>query len=180
MTLFAARGYDQTSVSRIAQLAGVSRASIFWHFGDKATLFRETCRHFLVPFRRSLEQDTSPLDPRAAIKQQVATYERFIEDNQETIRAFVSWVFSSPQHAQDLRDELMALHAAFVRNLERSLGAVLREPGAAERTAATIVSLLHGNMLLTLGGAADRGAVPRSQLAAGLVDRALAEARLTS
>ena len=33
--LFAERGYRDTSVQAIAEAAGISRGSIFWHFGSK-------------------------------------------------------------------------------------------------------------------------------------------------
>jgi len=39
MTLFPARGYDGVSVDAIAQLAGVSKLTVYSHFDDKETLF---------------------------------------------------------------------------------------------------------------------------------------------
>ena len=44
-----------TSVSAIAARAGVSPSAIFWHFGDKATLFQEAFRTLLVPFVEELK-----------------------------------------------------------------------------------------------------------------------------
>jgi len=40
--LFLERGYDQTSLARVAQLAGVSKATLFKQFPTKATLFEST------------------------------------------------------------------------------------------------------------------------------------------
>ena len=48
--LFAQRGYERTTIAAIASEAQVSRAAVFWHFGDKANLFQESCRELLVPF----------------------------------------------------------------------------------------------------------------------------------
>jgi AcrR family transcriptional regulator len=38
--LFATQGYDRTSVADIARAVGVSQASVFYYFTDKAALFR--------------------------------------------------------------------------------------------------------------------------------------------
>ena len=158
MELFAARGFERTSVAQIAMRSGVSRAAIFWHFGDKATLFRETCRRFLEPFRESLERSVRNLRPDEQLVEQIATYERFIEENREPIQAFVGWVFSSPRHAAPLRDELLALHRAFRRNIEQALAKLLVDPLEASAVATALVSLLHGNLLLALVDAQGPGA----------------------
>jgi len=176
MALFAARGFDRTSVTQIAARSGVSRAAIFWHFGDKATLFRETCRHFLVPFRDSLERSVVERDPGQQILDQISAYERFVEENRDTIYAFVSWVFSSPEHSQSLRQELLFLHSAFRRSLERAAGELLGDPAEAAALATALVAMLHGNMLLRLGGAPQNARIGTTRVWQGLLDRAFAEA----
>jgi AcrR family transcriptional regulator len=152
MLLFATRGYHRTSTAQIAARAGVSRASIFWHFSDKATLFGETCRHFLVPFRESLEGSGGDSDPRQRILDKVAVYESFVREQRETIRAFVSWIFASQPHADFLRLELLAINGAFRGGLERDLAEILQRPVEAAHLAGMIVAMLHGDMLLSLGG----------------------------
>ena len=174
MELFSARGFDRTSISQIAARSGVSRAAIFWHFGNKATLFQETCRHFLVPFRQSLERSLVDLEPRARVVDQLAAYEYFVAKNRTTIHAFVSWVFSSPEPADSLRRELLALHTAFVASIERALGELLDDPREAADLTITLVSLLHGNMLLALLGAPESGPDERGRVLNELLDRALA------
>jgi AcrR family transcriptional regulator len=44
---FAARGYDGTSVDRIARAARLSKAMIYYHFKNKATLYCEIYREFI-------------------------------------------------------------------------------------------------------------------------------------
>lgn len=175
MELFASRGYHRTSISMIANRAGMSRATIFWHFGDKETLFRETCRHFLVPFRRSIETPFEGGDPRTSIERQIDEHTQFIESNGILIHAFMSWVFSSPEHASWLREELMSLHGAFVRNLERSFRGLLEDRRDAAYAAGCLASLLHGNMVLTLGGAAHQPGIDRKALPGHLLDLVLAQ-----
>ena len=171
MRLFATRGYDRTSMTQIARRAGVSRASIFWHFSDKATLFGETCRHFLVPFRESLEGSGVDEDPRERILQQLQAYERFIEEQGGVIHSFVSWVFASQPHVASLRQELLALHGAFQASLERDLARIIDEPAEAAGFASMLVSLLHGNMLLSLSGAPPDTDASRSELVRALFER---------
>lgn len=173
MDLFALRGYDRTSIRQIATRAGVSRASIFWHFSDKATLFDETCRHFLIPFRESLERSADDADPRQRILQQIDAYEGFVEEQRRTIHSFVSWVFASQPRAESLRDELMILHRAFQRSLGADLTEILGDRAEAEDLAAVLTSLLHGNMLLDLGAASPETRASRSQLLRRLLDRIL-------
>jgi AcrR family transcriptional regulator len=40
---FAARGYDAVTADEIARSAGVTRAMLYYHFGDKRNLFFEIC-----------------------------------------------------------------------------------------------------------------------------------------
>jgi AcrR family transcriptional regulator len=174
MELFSARGFDRTSISQIAARSGVSRATIFWHFGNKATLFQETCKHFLVPFRQSLEQSFVHLEPRVRVADQISAYEQFVSQNRETIHAFVSWVFSSPEPADSLRHELLALHSAFITSIERALHELLNDPREAAELTTTIVSLLHGNMLLTLVGAPEAVPGSRGRVVKDVLSRALA------
>lgn len=39
---FANRGYDWTTIERVAKQVGVSRGTIYWHFTDKKALYRAT------------------------------------------------------------------------------------------------------------------------------------------
>ena len=52
----------------------------------------------------------------------------------------------------------------------------LGDPGEAAELTITLVSLLHGNMLLMLCGAPESGPIERSQVIDKLLDRALSGA----
>jgi len=64
MTLFPSRGYDGVSVDAIAQLAGVSKLTVYSHFADKETLFgaavTECCAQ-LLPHRLFAPDPTLPV-----------------------------------------------------------------------------------------------------------------------
>lgn len=68
LQLFAERGFDGVSVSDVAKAAGVSKANIFHHFGNKQTLYMEVLKSSLNEF----SQLTEYLQPqRAPIEQRL-------------------------------------------------------------------------------------------------------------
>jgi AcrR family transcriptional regulator len=154
MELFATRGYHRTSTSQIALRAGVSRASIFWHFSDKQTLFEATARHFLVPFRRTLERGREFASARDRLLHQIDTYHAFVRDHRATLRAFFAWIFAAQPHAASLRRELLALDRDFRAGLTSDLTELLANPAQAAALAAIVAAALHGDLLLTMGGTA--------------------------
>ncbi len=172
-TLFVERGYDDTSISAIAQCAAVSRSAVFWHFGDKATLFQEVCRHFRQPFIDKLAESIEPLAPRKRIFEMFAVYERFVAERRETIETFVRWALELPEHAAEPLRALMALHDSFTAELREAVEALVPDRGEADAIAAGLVSLMDGNLLL---GLFDSDPKAQERRAAGL--RALAEAAL--
>ena len=152
MELFATRGYHRTSTSQIAHRAGVSRASIFWHFSDKATLFDATARQFLVPFRDALARGRALASARDRILHQVDAYHAFVREHRVTIRAFLAWIFTAQPHAASLRRELLALHRDFHGGLTDDLAELLGGRSEASSLASLAAAALHGDLLLSLGG----------------------------
>jgi AcrR family transcriptional regulator len=149
MDLFAARGFEATSISSIASRAGVSRGAVFWHFGSKAALFKEACVRFFVPFWREFEKDLdSP--PRERVFEQLEAYEKFVSANRETIRAFVRWVLESPTMRESLQGELFALHGLFLRKVSAAIAQLTEDARQAETISLGLVSHLAGNLLFEL------------------------------
>ena len=173
MELFLRRGFERTSITQIAAKAGVSRAAVFWHFGDKLTLFHEAGRRFLVPLREALGGRLSHLEPRKRLFELFSAYELFVAANAERVRTFVRWALDSPADAAVLRDDLLALHDTYRAEIEGAPAELVREPREAAALADGLLSLLDGNLLLAIFGAPGAGA-PRRQR--GL--RAIAEAIL--
>lgn len=65
LTLFASRGYENTSTQLIAKEAGVSEALIFKHFGNKEKLLAFVIKEGykrIVEHNRGIFQDKNPLD----------------------------------------------------------------------------------------------------------------------
>jgi AcrR family transcriptional regulator len=93
MNLFIRRGFSRTSVTQIANKAGVSRAAVFWHFSDKDSLFRAAAKQFVVPFREALGRKLTHLEPRKHRRQTTKNCESKFEgiarrDRERRDRAF--------------------------------------------------------------------------------------------
>lgn len=67
--MFLAQGFDGVSMDQIAAGAGVSKLTVYSHFGDKATLFAATIEHYCeqqVPAALFTPDPAQPLRPRLA------------------------------------------------------------------------------------------------------------------
>jgi AcrR family transcriptional regulator len=175
MDLFLRRGFARTSVTQIANKAGVSRAAVFWHFSDKDTLFRASAKQFVVPFREALGGRLSHIQPRKRIFELISVYEQFVELHRPNIEAFVNWVLESPEHAAPMREELLGLHEVFRAEVESALCELLGDEKRANTYANGLISLMDGNLLLGIFGA---GSGARDRQRTGL--RAVAELILDS
>ena len=67
---FRRQGVSRTSLAEVAQAAGVTRGAVYWHFRDKAELFRAMCDRATLPldalFEREMPQ--ARLDPLGALR----------------------------------------------------------------------------------------------------------------
>ena len=173
--LFAARGYEGASISAIAERARVSRSAVFWHFGDKETLFRETFRRMLVPFAEGIARTLAHTDPATRLVELISVYERFVEQQTPAIQAFVRWAIESPALRSSIREPLFALHDHFVRDVHDALAQALGDRALAEPLAMGLISMLHGNLLLAMvDGDPGRARMRRAGLRR-MVERALGE-----
>jgi AcrR family transcriptional regulator len=148
--LFVERGYEQTTIARIAKRANVSRATVFWHFGDKEGLFRESFAMLLVPFREALSRDLSHLQPQKQLEQHVASYLDFVHRRRDVLRAIVRWAIESPELRGEIVDTLMGLHAHFTGLLRDLFEETLPAGRDAGGVASGMTAMLHGTLLLGL------------------------------
>ncbi|MGH0036236.1 MAG: TetR/AcrR family transcriptional regulator [Myxococcota bacterium] len=146
--LFLDLGYDGATITRIAGAANVSRATVFWHFGDKATLFRESFARLLGPFQVAISRDLSHLQPAKQVRERVALYHAFITQNLEVIRGFIRWAIDVPEFRETIVGTLMGLHRRYEEALTETLGEILppgHDPGALARA---VMAMLDGNLIL--------------------------------
>ena len=53
--LFRERGVTRTSLAEVATAAGMTRGAVYWHFKDKADLFRAMCERATLPLDAAFE-----------------------------------------------------------------------------------------------------------------------------
>ncbi|MCH7708032.1 MAG: TetR/AcrR family transcriptional regulator [Myxococcales bacterium] len=148
--LFLGKGYESTTVAEIADAAEVSRATVFWHFNDKASLFRETFTRLLAPFRESLDRNLEEVDAEKRLHELVAIYESFSTDHLAEIGGFVRWAVETPTFRSLLVTTLLDLHQRFIGSLSQAIAEIVA-PSQDPRILATgLMSLLDGNLLLSL------------------------------
>lgn len=148
--LFLGKGYESTTVAEIADAAEVARATVFWHFNDKASLFRETFTRLLAPFRESLDRNLEEVDAEKRLHELVAIYESFSTDHLAEIGGFVRWAVETPTFRSLLVTTLLDLHQRFIGSLSQAIAEIVA-PSEDPRILATgLMSLLDGNLLLSL------------------------------
>jgi AcrR family transcriptional regulator len=150
IALFAENGYDGASISSIAARAGVSRATVFWHFSDKATLFQEACRRLLVPFIEQFRESLEHLDAQKRTFELFNVYDAFVSRYLGTIETFVRWALESKQLRRALQKPLFALHDQFTRDIRETLDEMWGDPQEASELAAAFIAMMDGNLLLSL------------------------------
>ena len=125
--LFIADGYEATTVRDIANKAGVGRATVFWHFSDKASVFREAFTRMLAPFRESLIHPDSDTDPIKRLDQQIASSKMFAEQHGSEITACVRWALESPDLREIVVETLLDLNHRFAGSLAETVSELIPE-----------------------------------------------------
>ena len=118
--LFRERGVTRTSLADVAAGAGMTRGAVYWHFKDKADLFRAMCERATLPLEAQFERADADAqsDPLATLRSRsIAALRHLAHDPQ------AQSVFEIVFHKSELVDELAGL--ATSRRQER--GACLME-----------------------------------------------------
>ncbi|GAB3096848.1 TetR/AcrR family transcriptional regulator [Lysobacter terrae] len=66
--MFTAHGFERVSMDQIAAEAGVSKLTVYSHFGDKETLFSEAIS---AKCQEQLEQGLFAVDPKSSLREQL-------------------------------------------------------------------------------------------------------------
>jgi TetR/AcrR family transcriptional regulator len=78
---FSAHGFAGTSVDRIAELAAVNKAMIYYHFTDKLELYREIVRDMLRAMGAAVDDLlTEPITPIEKIDRFILTFVRLADE----------------------------------------------------------------------------------------------------
>jgi len=148
--LFVERGYEKTTVLDIAQGAGLSRATVFWHFSDKGSVFREAFSRMLAPFRESLNRSWEEVAPDKRLEEQLALSETFAEEHGHEIVAFVRWALESPQLREMTVTTLLDLNQRFAGALTQTVARLLPEDREPQLLAQALMLAFDANLLLSI------------------------------
>jgi AcrR family transcriptional regulator len=147
--LFLSQGYGSTTVAEVGERAGVARATVFWHFSDKASLFREAFNRLLEPIRGSLGRDYGEQAPDVELAQRVAVYESFVAEHRGAIIGFVRWAMEESDTRGWLISTLLDLHQRFVGGLTETVVRLVPEERDPKGLALGLAVALDGALFLS-------------------------------
>jgi AcrR family transcriptional regulator len=144
MRLFAERGFDATTVDEVAEVAGVSRRTLFRYFGSKGDIVMEWARGTTAILAEASRARPLAEEPLTSLHAAFVVLCETFSGSPEHIRAVVTMIETTPS----LRSYNLLKHARW----EDSLAVVLaeRDPGLGE---------LHASLLARVGVAAFRTAL---------------------
>lgn len=154
--LFLTRGYETTTIQQVADHASVSRATVFWHFSDKESLFRECFSRLCEPFRKSLARDFSGRSPEARLREQVDLYRSFTADHREHVSGFLRWAQEHTQFKDWLVRTLLDLHQRFGGVLADTVAEIVPDDRDPYPIAMSLLILLDGGFFLSYFDGSDR------------------------
>jgi len=141
---FAARGYAGANVDRIARAAGLNKAMIYYHFTNKAALYRDILRDMFGAVRRDVaEVAAAPLRPEEKIRRYVEAIARAAEARPHFPPIWLRELAEGGEHVD-------AATLAYVRDVLGALGRILEEGRRAGTFHAVNPLLLHAGIIAPL------------------------------
>ena len=159
--LFLTRGYENTTIAHVAEHAEVSRATVFWHFSDKESLFRECFNRICEPFRVSLARDLSSLPPEKRLREQVELYQSSIAQHRADVDGFIRWATEHTNFRDWLVRTVLDLHHRFGGALTETLAEIVPRELDPHAVAMGVLLMLDGNFLLSYFDGSARAAEQR-------------------
>ena len=118
---FREHGVTRTSLAEVATQAGVTRGAVYWHFKDKADLFRAMCDRATLPLDATFDRavQTASADPLGTLRSlSIAALNQLATD----VRA--QDVFEIVFHKCELVDELAGLATSHKQERTACLGQI--------------------------------------------------------
>src|SRR5829696_8026342 len=145
--LFAERGYRNASVQAIGERAGVSRGSIFWHFGSKEGLLWAVCKRAFAEWQADvLVPDVGHARGVEAVRRGLRAHRRFLAERGEELRLFFVLMFEALGPRQELAAEFARLHDGL---REPAVGWIAGAPGVRDDVDPSAVVVI---LVAALGG----------------------------
>jgi AcrR family transcriptional regulator len=168
--LFLTRGYETTTIQQVADHASVSRATVFWHFSDKESLFRECFSRICEPFRVSLARDFSGIPPEQRLRVQVDLYQSFVAEHRADVEGFIRWATEHTSFRDWLIRTLLDLHQRFGGVLTETIAEIVPPDRDPYPIAMSILIFLDGGLLISYFDGSSRFAEARAGSVDALLD----------
>jgi TetR/AcrR family transcriptional regulator, mexJK operon transcriptional repressor len=151
--LFIRNAFAGTSMDAIAAEAGVSKLTVYSHFGDKDNLFREVIR---ARVQDLLPEDTYSFDPQADISDtlhHIAQVHARLDCDPETVGTFRAILSDcrqgNPRYGKLMWEEgPMRTRALLERLLQQAVDAHKLEIDDVSRASTQFISLIKGDMMM--------------------------------
>ncbi|EIL97640.1 TetR family transcriptional regulator [Rhodanobacter thiooxydans] len=151
--LFIRNAFAGTSMDAIAADAGVSKLTVYSHFGDKDNLFREVIRSRIQDL---LPEETYFFDPTADIRDtllRVALTHAHLDCNAETVGTFRAILSDcrqgNPRYGKLIWEEGAArTHGLMERLLQQAIDAGQLDIDDVVRASGQFLSLIKGNLMM--------------------------------
>jgi len=168
--LFLTRGYENTTIAQVAARAEVSRATVFWHFSDKESLFRECFNRICEPFRASLALDQSALPAEKRLREQVELYQSFIAQHRGDVDGFIRWAMEHTSFRDWLIRSVLDLHNRFGGALTETIAEIVPPHHDPHAIAMGILVMLDGGVFLSYFDSSTRSAEMRQASVQAILD----------
>jgi len=170
--LFARRGYAATSMRTIAESSGVTKATIYHHFPDKAALFREVLGQALEQIRQSIEREVaSAQGPLERVRALAWAHLRTFVEQRDLVRQIYVMIFLPEEASVSVSDIFHKQSCGFRTALADCSAAGYLPPDEVEDAALVLVGALeYAGALSLLDPAAAR---PTRGLAHRILERVL-------
>jgi TetR/AcrR family acrAB operon transcriptional repressor len=175
-TVFRERGVTRTSLAEVATAAGMTRGAVYWHFKDKADLFRAMCDRATMPLDANFERagETTAGDPLGTLRElSIGALQNLAADPR------TQNVFEIVFHKSELVDELASLaeaHRQERRECLAQIEGIIRAAATAGQLPADIdaalaTQALHGLIIGVMHEwVLDHGAYDLGAAAPALID----------
>jgi len=146
--VFSERGVSRTSLTDIAEAAGLTRGAIYWHFKDKADLFCEMFARVTMPMEDAPCQvdHSRAADPLASIRTMMVTILKRTSEDAQARRVF-HIIFHKCEYVDEMKPvwkRFSEMQASCVARIEHGIKAAIANGQVAEHVDARRAALgLH-------------------------------------
>jgi AcrR family transcriptional regulator len=108
--LFSMRGFSGVSVRDVAELAGVKKASVFYHYKSKDELFERVLERYYAAHARVLEATETSGNASERLHRLIDAYLDFIEDHHRYVSLVQIEIASGSAHMTEIARGLALLY----------------------------------------------------------------------